>query len=488
MANGPVGHLIAVLRKSVKEFCKTSDLACASKHGRIALTLFLLAAQLQALPLAADRRPAAAQQNISLQALRLIKGPIGLALKDFDPFPAHAVIEIGPAASETLIFAVEPELPPERRVRYVVQKRLLADPASPPQPVALRVTANHLVLRATPGFYTISAFVGTRKQAQRSAPVTITVSVVQADQPPADIPGFADWESNMIRFGRLHCNKNQIDRLGTWEGNVWYYDGIRVFYQIADYTNDRSWERCARWVREVYRSYVMQNDGMVGGWRVFADGLSELYWREADRRSRRAALRLATHSNFANSEEITSYTVNREVAFLMEALLRSRELGRPQTTRLTELVQAALGHLDQWTLSESSLYVHPFQVAVTSEALIRYNSAIGDARILPAISRAANWLWENAWDPERKAFVYVYCRDASISPECSKGPAPDLNLLIAPLFGWLYHETGAAIWRERGDQIFAQGVSGAWLDGGKQFNQNYRWSFDYIRWRTAPRL
>jgi hypothetical protein len=29
-------------------------------------------------------------------------------------------------------------------------------------------------------------------------------------------------------------------------------------------------------------------------------------------------------------------------------------------------------------------------------------------------------------------------------------------------------------------------VQGAWLEGGKQFSQNYRWSFDYVRWRTEP--
>ena len=27
------------------------------------------------------------------------------------------------------------------------------------------------------------------------------------------------------------------------------------------------------------------------------------------------------------------------------------------------------------------------------------------------------------------------------------------------------------------------GVEGAWLDQGKQFNQNYRWSIDYLKWR-----
>ena len=30
------------------------------------------------------------------------------------------------------------------------------------------------------------------------------------------------------------------------------------------------------------------------------------------------------------------------------------------------------------------------------------------------------------------------------------------------------------------------GVEGAWLDQGKQFSQNYRWSFDFVKWRLNP--
>lgn len=57
-----------------------------------------------------------------------------------------------------------------------------------------------------------------------------------------------------------------------------------------------------------------------------------------------------------------------------------------------------------------------------------------------------------------------------------------------PAYGWLYRETLEPRFRERGDLIFASGVRGAWLDGGKQFSQNYRWSFDYVRWRREGDL
>lgn len=65
-------------------------------------------------------------------------------------------------------------------------------------------------------------------------------------------------------------------------------------------------------------------------------------------------------------------------------------------------------------------------------------------------------------------------------------PAPDLNQLIAPAYAWVYQRTGDLSYRDKADAIFAGGVKGAWLDGAKQFNQSYRWSFDYVKWRSAP--
>ena len=80
----------------------------------------------------------------------------------------------------------------------------------------------------------------------------------------ANIPGLPEWEANMVSQGRALCNPAKIAELSTWEGNVWYYDGMRVFRQIADYTGDASWNDCVRYVRDVYRPYVL-NAGKVPG-------------------------------------------------------------------------------------------------------------------------------------------------------------------------------------------------------------------------------
>ena len=59
--------------------------------------------------------------------------------------------------------------------------------------------------------------------------------------------------------------------------------------------------------------------------------------------------------------------------------------------------------------------------------------------------------------------------------------APDLNNLIVSGFGWVYRQTGDATYRTHGDQAFAASVANAWLDGTKQFNEQYTDSPRYLR-------
>ena len=48
------------------------------------------------------------------------------------------------------------------------------------------------------------------------------------------IPGLSDWEDNMKTYGKKLCNGASIASQGVWEGSIWYYDGIRVYYQMAE--------------------------------------------------------------------------------------------------------------------------------------------------------------------------------------------------------------------------------------------------------------
>jgi hypothetical protein len=60
-----------------------------------------------------------------------------------------------------------------------------------------------------------------------------------------------------------------------------------------------------------------------------------------------------------------------------------------------------------------------------------------------------------------------------------------LNNLIAPAFAWYWRQTGDNTYLTRGDDLFAHSLDEP-LWTGKQFSQNYSWSFDYVQWRSKP--
>src|SRR4051794_35292758 len=103
-----------------------------------------------------------------------------------------------------------------------------------------------------------------------------------ADDTP--IPLFSAWESNMTAFGRQNCNK-LAPGVEPWAqaADDSYYDGTRVYYQIAAYTGDPTWKYCAGLAKGIYRDgYVIPNNGNVAGWDNFTMGLLIDYQRTGD--------------------------------------------------------------------------------------------------------------------------------------------------------------------------------------------------------------
>jgi hypothetical protein len=173
-----------------------------------------------------------------------------------------------------------------------------------------------------------------------------------------------------------------------------------------------------------------------------------------------------------------SWGASREVAYALNTHVVHERLGGVRNQSMQDLAEAVIGHFDQWFVSGNASYVQPFMVALSAEALIGYYELTADNRVPPLLKLAADRLWEKSWDSSTQSFLYY--NDVGGS-----GPAPDLNLLIAPLYGWVYQQTADAAYLSKGDEVFTGGVQAAWLDGGKQFSQNYRWSFDYLKWRSA---
>lgn len=277
-------------------------------------------------------------------------------------------------------------------------------------------------------------------------------------------PNIAKWEADMKSFGWTHCQS-----LSTYDQV--YYDGGRVYYQIYDYTKDAKWITCAERAVQIYRdSYVMPNNGAVAGWWNFSDGLL----RTGTSPSLEALRALSQRAAFADISTGWGATVasdpsySREIAYstLLWLNVRSAGLQEFSQIKLDADINAMNAHVIAWFVTKSA-QPQPFMVGLTAEALIR---AKGEAA-LPQIRIIADGLrakWTGSDFPYQNG-------DGTTSS------GTDLLQLISPLYAWLcargQYDCAFA------DTVFNAGVNSAFLNNHKQFNQNYRWSFDFVKWR-----
>ena len=306
----------------------------------------------------------------------------------------------------------------------------------------------------------------------------------------------------MLSFGQRACAEYSKSGLSSDEKlAMTYYDASRVYYQIADYTGDSSWTNCESKAEAIYKNYVTGSGGGVPGYWNFTTGFLMDVQHTSDATSKQAAVSLSQNGAYCGDGTPLEWTadpsVSREVAYCLMSYLNAEALGEPRRARMTQLADQALGHIDQWFVKKSSrqpkdsdvpeavgqYYLQPFMVGLTTQALIKYWDVTKDSRVQPAVKVALDAIWDRAWVASDQAFWYDNWVPNPSTAFPAKPGAPDLNLLIAPAYAWLYQRTGDTTYRDRGDQIFAGGVKGAYLEGAKQFNQSYMWSFDYVKWR-----
>jgi hypothetical protein len=312
------------------------------------------------------------------------------------------------------------------------------------------------------------------------------------------IPQLSTWERQMLTYGQKHGAAMLVakdSQSADARLSPTYYDAARVYYQIGDYTRDPKWYAYADAAVSAYRRYVMGTKGEGGGsgsvpgyWN-FSTGLRMHFERTGDAASKEAVIKLSEKEAYSTDTTPLQWTAgierSREVAYVLTALVNAEALGAPPRKRRVDLVNQAYGHIDQWSGRQSwkgkDAQVAPFMCGLTAEALILDWQQTKDPRLIPALSQLAKWMWAEAWVARDASMVY----EANPHNKSGRSPkgAPDLNLLIAPLYAFLYAQTGEATYREQGDALFAGGVRSAYLVRDKQFMQSFRWSFDYVRWR-----
>ena len=267
-----------------------------------------------------------------------------------------------------------------------------------------------------------------------------------------------------------------------WEGDAWYYDGGRVYLQIADYRpkDYERWARCAALILEPYRDYFDAGKSL-GGWRLFPYGLAMNYWRTGDEGSKQAVTAMATRSPYVPTGGEPDYRLTRETAYVIDVWVAAEELGAPRNPLLLRSIDFALGHLDQFEAGDE---VHTFMAGLCLEALINYyemtvTQGKPDHRIPAAVKTALDFMWDGG-PVDKRNYGLIY--DHFSVPANS---STELNLLVAPAYAWYWSKTGDNTYLERGDLLFEHALDSPIDYSGKIFSQNYKWSFDYVRWRSG---
>lgn len=302
----------------------------------------------------------------------------------------------------------------------------------------------------------------------------------------------------MIEYGHQFCDDLKYNRsrdslnaagkfLTGWadEGDAWYYDGGRVYQQMASYTNDSSWNHCALTILDPYRQWILANKAKMDVWAIFPYGMLMNYWRTGDNTNAAAIDYLATNSGSANyGGWVDPYGI-RETAYIADVRIADELITGKRDRLLAKNIDKLLGTFDMLYNGQLGAS-HPFMVGLAMETAIHYYDltvAEGrpDIRVPAAVKHALDGLWRDYYVPSTHAF-----RDTLWDVPTTDNWT-NLNNLIAPAYAWYWNLTGDADSLSRGDELFqhAQDDPEHTFWTGKQFSQAFKWSFDYVRYRSG---
>lgn len=362
--------------------------------------------------------------------------------------------------------------------------------------VRLRTSAN-----TVPGLYAVTVTLEDNSQA---IPTTYYFNILPTPAAPAvrssypvSYPSKDTWESNMLQYGHKFCDSNYSGSRDSENaagnflsgfnsfGDAWFYDGGRVYQQIASYTNDPSWNHCALTILDPYRQWILANNAQMHTYSIFPYGMLMNYWRTGDNTNANAIHFLATNDGSADYGGWVDPYALRESAYAADVRVADELITGKRDRLLAKSIDKMLGHLDIVYNGQMGAS-HPYMVGLAMETLIHYYDmtvAEGhpDYRVPDMVKRALDSMWRDYYVPATHALRYNRWDI----------PATDnwiiLNDLVAPAYAWYWNLTGDAASLSHGDELFQHTLDDPpnTIWSGEQFSQVYKWSFDYVRYRTG---
>jgi hypothetical protein len=316
------------------------------------------------------------------------------------------------------------------------------------------------------------------------------------------VPSVSSVESIGGVFSRYEQDfRTHADRQWSLYGSRWdqanYYDRAMIYYVWWARTGNSTYlERAHALVLDYRKNYVEANNyGVAPHWALF-DGLALHYLLTGDEASRTAVGRMADVLSapyyMENLDDTGAEMENRMQARVLLGFVIANQIQAPSRSgqnwanrareALTKILasQSSDGAYRMRGPINQCGYNKPFMVGLLNDAMVRYHTLFErDGRILPSIKKSVDYMWANDWRAGANAFVYLdgVCNGEAVYT------AGDLNNMISTGFGFVYQQTRDVTYRTRGDAVFAGGVTGAFLSGTKQFNQEYTSSYRYLMLR-----
>jgi hypothetical protein len=279
-----------------------------------------------------------------------------------------------------------------------------------------------------------------------------------------------------------------------------FYDLALTLYQIYYRTGDPYWLTRARRVAIAWRDSdnlaaveklnadeIRSYEGGALSGRIMSTlGLAILAVESNDTRARKLVNEQCLFQFWSVGKSALGYFDQRETGYTLMAFVAATILGYDQATnarRQLDIVLAAQRPDGRWATGIWPTNIGPdspltmnYMTGILMEALILYDRAIGDQRILPAILKGLQWLWNTQWVSAAQAFQYTNTASDGTYPVAV------LNGLLLPAWGYAYYKTGDPKYREQGNQILRRLVEtgGNEIHGSKQFAQMFRSSSRYL--------
>ncbi len=263
--------------------------------------------------------------------------------------------------------------------------------------------------------------------------------------------------------------------------------------------------------------------GLLREWNLFPNGAAMYYFRTGDEVAKQASINFGTYQPPGGKKAgdtlyqyyaVDAYAGARMMAYILDAAVAKWQVVGSQTPQdalqTRRYVDSLLGILDQNVNYDPAgrnygTPAHPqtypmgpiwrsFMLGLDMEALIEYYDWQGqagepqDQRIPIAVQSTLDFMWSKLWAAKTSGFNAFYYNGVDIPHDSanSNDGFAELNNLVCGAYAWYWNISGDNTYLNEGDACFDAGISPAAsvYFTGKDFGQIFKWTFDYIGWRT----